>query len=187
MGSSFNSIISKANKMLGVLKRTCTLLTNMKTRLTLYLTLVKSQFCYATEIWSPVNSTQLSNRVERIQRRATTWIMMSRGEESYKDRLLALDFLPLTFDREIKDLVFLYKALFGYLNLNISNYVSFVSHGRTRLSNSSKYILQSQDCKTSTFQSFYYNRIVKIWNVVCREISFDTVSSPRPSSFKRLL
>ena len=99
----FNSFISKANKMLGVLKRTCTLLTNMKTRLTLYLTLVKSQFCYATEIWSPVNSTQLSNRVERIQRRATTWIMMSRGEESYKDRLLALDFLPLTFDREIKD------------------------------------------------------------------------------------
>ena len=110
---------------------------------------------------------------------------MSTGEESYKERLLAPVLLPLTFDREIKDLVFLYKALFGYLNVNISNYVSFVSHGRTRLSNGSKYILQSQGCKTSTFQSFFNNRIVKIWNVVCRDISLDTVSSP--SSFKRLL
>ena len=60
-----NSIISKANEMLGVLKRTCTLLTSMKTRRTLYLTLLKSHLCYATEIWSPVNSTQLSNQVEK--------------------------------------------------------------------------------------------------------------------------
>ena len=67
---------------------------------------------------------------------------MSRGELSYKERLLALNLLPLTFDREIKDLVFLYKGLFGYLNVNISKYVTFVSHGRTRLSNTSKYILK---------------------------------------------
>ena len=76
---------------------------------------------------------------------------MSRGEESYKERLLALDLLQLTFDREIKDLVFLYKALFGYLNVNISNYVSFLSHGRTRLSKSSKYILQVKIVKLALF------------------------------------
>ena len=132
-----NSIISKANKMLGVLKRTSTHLTNIKTRRTLYLSLVKSQLCYASEVWSPVNN-NLSKRVESVQRRATRWILMSRGELSYKERLLALNRLPLTFDREIKDLVFLYKGLFGYLNVNISKYVTFVSHGRTRLSNTSK-------------------------------------------------
>ena len=180
-----NSIISKANKMLGVLKRTSTHLTDIKTRRTLYLSLVKSQLCYATEVWSPVNNIQLSKRVESVQRRATRWILMSRGELCYKERLLALNLLPLTFDREIKDLVFLYKGLFGYLNVNISKYVTFVSHGRTRLSNTSKYILQGQICKTTTFQSSYYNRIVKIWNIVCKDICFDTVSSP--SSFKRLL
>ena len=81
--------------------------------------------------------------------------------------------------------MFLYKGLFGYLNVNISKYVTFVSHGRTRLSNTSKYILQGQICKTTTFQSSYYNRIVKIWNIVCKDICFDTVSSA--SSFKRLL
>ena len=90
-----NSIISKANKMLGVLKRTSTLLTNIKTRPTLYLSLVKSQLCYASEVWSPVNNIQLSKRVESVQRRATRWILMSRGELSYKERLLALNLLPL--------------------------------------------------------------------------------------------
>jgi hypothetical protein len=63
-----------------------------------------------------------------------------RSKLSYKERLSALDLLPLTFDREVKDLVFLYKALFGYVNVDISNYVSFVSHGRTWLCNTSKYV-----------------------------------------------
>jgi hypothetical protein len=67
-----------------------------------------------------------------------------------------------TFDREVKDLVYLYKALFGYVNVDVSNCVSFVSHGRTGLSNTSKYILQSQICRTSTFQSSYYNRVVLV-------------------------
>ena len=63
----------------------------------------------------------------------------------------------------------------------VSNCVSFVSHGRTRLSNTSKYILQSQICRTSTFQSSYYNRVVKLWNIVCKDVCLDTVSCP--SSF----
>ena len=157
-----NSVISKANKILGVLKRTCCQLTDMKTRRTLYLSLVKSQLSFATEVWSPVNSVQISKRVERVQRRATRWIMMSkRGELSYKERLSALNLLPLSYDREIKDLVFLYKALFGYVNVDVSNFVSFVCHGRTRLSNSSKYILQSQICRTNTFQSSYITVLSK--------------------------
>ena len=112
-------------------------------------------------------------------------MMSRRGELNYKERLLALGLLPLTFDREVKDLVYLYKALFGYVNVDVSNCVSFVSHGRTRLSNTSKYILQSQICRTSTFQSSYYNRVVKLWNIVCKDVCLDTVSSP--SSFKCLV
>ena len=83
-----NSVISKANKILGVLQRTCCQLTNMKTGRTLYLSLVKSQLSFATEVWSPVNNVQLSKRVEKVQRRATRWIMMSkRGKLSHKERL----------------------------------------------------------------------------------------------------
>ena len=46
-------IALKANRMLGLLKRTCPLITDVKVRRTLYLSLVKSQLSYATDVWSP--------------------------------------------------------------------------------------------------------------------------------------
>ena len=88
--------------------------------------------------------------------------MMSRDDLTYIERLLALALLPLTFDRGIKDLVFVYKAMFGYVNFDFIIYVSFLSNGRTRLSILLKYILQSQICITSTFQSLYYNCVVNV-------------------------
>ena len=51
---------------------------------------------------------------------------MSGGELTCKEKFLALDLLPLTLNREIKDLVFLYKALFGYSNVDIINYIYLV-------------------------------------------------------------
>jgi hypothetical protein len=50
-----NVIVAKSNKLLGLLKITCPLLTDVKVRRTLYLPLFKSQVSYATEVWSPVN------------------------------------------------------------------------------------------------------------------------------------
>ena len=35
------------------------------------------------------------------------------GQMSYGERLLALDMLPLAYDREIKDLVFSYKTVYS--------------------------------------------------------------------------
>ena len=111
-------------------------------------------------------------------------MMNKKGEFSYNERLSALGLLPLTFDREVKNLVFLYKAMFGYVNVDASNYVLFVTHGRTRLSNTSKYTLQRQICRTSTFQPSYFNRVVKVWNNISKDVCLDTVSSL--NSFKCL-
>ena len=104
-----HTIVSKANRLLRLLKRTCPLLTDLSVRRTLYLALVKSQLAYATQVWSS-SQISLKTEIERVQRRATRWILQTRvGEMSYKDRLLALNLLPLTFDRELKDMVFFYK------------------------------------------------------------------------------
>ena len=109
-----SSIVSKANRMLGLLKRTCPLITDTKVRRTRYLALVKSQLCYATEVWSPSNA-KLQILLERVQRRATRWILRTKvGELSYEDRLKSLNLLPLTYDREIRDLVLVYKCIFGH-------------------------------------------------------------------------
>ena len=112
-------VTAKANKLLGLLRRTCPMLTDVKDRRSLYLALVKSQMSYASEVWSPSHSI-LKQKAERVQRRATRWILqIKQGEQSYKERLIHLDLLPLTYDREVKDLVFLYKALHGYIDIDI--------------------------------------------------------------------
>ena len=110
--SHVTCIVLKANRMLGLLKRTCPLITDFKVRRTLYPSLVKSQLSYATEVWSPAN-VKLRTILERVQRRVTCWIRRARiGEMSYKQRLLTLRLLPLTYDREIRDIVFLYYCIF---------------------------------------------------------------------------
>ena len=80
-----SQVVNKANKMLGLLRRTCPLLNAPDLRRTLYLSLVKSQLCFATEVWSP---SQFNNKIqlERVQRRATRWILQTR-DTAYKDRL----------------------------------------------------------------------------------------------------
>ena len=85
----------------------------------------------------------------------------------------------------IKDLVFFFKALYGYVDLNINNHVSFIQHRRTRLRQASGVMLQTLLCRTLTFQSSYFNRIVKLWNSVCQDVNPGTFS--RPISFKNFL
>ena len=85
---------------------------------------------YATEVWSPSHIT-LKQIAERVQRRATRWILHIK-----QGGLIQLDLLPLTYDREVKDLVFFYKALYRYIDIDTS-FVKNVSHGLTRRSQSS--------------------------------------------------
>ena len=91
----------------------------------------------------------LNAKVEQVQRRASRWILRTRKDESsYKDRLTLLDLLPLSLDHELKDLIFFINV---FTDLDVRNYVSFVSHDCTRLSNS--FNLLTPFCKTATFQA----------------------------------
>ena len=132
--------------------------------------LVKYQMSYATEVWSPSYST-LKQKAERVQRGATRWILqIKRGEVSYKERLIHLDLLRLTYDREFKDLVFIYRALYGYVDVDIS-FIKSVSHGHIRRSQSSdiKY-LETPICKKGIYQSSFFDRSIKLWNLICKLI-----------------
>jgi hypothetical protein len=86
-GPHILKMVAKANKMLGLLKRTCFEITNTQVKRTLYLTLVKTQLTHGCEVWCP-SSRQLSIKIGGVQRRATMWILMKkRGELSYVERL----------------------------------------------------------------------------------------------------
>ena len=152
----------------------------MKNRRTLCLALVKSQVCYASEVWSPHQS-NLKIKLEQIQRHATRWILKVKvGYVPYRDRLSILNMLPLCYDREIRDLMFFYNALHGLYDLNVEDFVSFVTHGQTRLSSNSTVVL-----KTITFQAIFLNQIVKIWNSICKVATCSSFTSV--TTFKTFL
>ena len=66
--------------------------------------------------------------LESVQRRATRWILKTNvGEMPYEDRLTTLNQLPLVYDRELIDLVLVYKSIYGCIDLNIEQFVSFVN------------------------------------------------------------
>ena len=89
--------------MLGILRRTCFDINNIQVRKTLYLTVVKSQLMSGSEVWRPLIGSNLSKRIEGVQRRATLWeLKKRRGELSYKERLTELNIIPLVYDREQK-------------------------------------------------------------------------------------
>ena len=71
-------------------------------------------------------------RIEDVQRRASLRILrLKRGDLTYVDRLKKLDLLPLSYDREIKDLIFYYKCRYGLIDLDIDGFTPIVS-SRTR-------------------------------------------------------
>ena len=145
---------------------------------------MKSQLSYATVVWSPA-CVKLRTILERVQKRTTRWILRTRtGEMSYKQRLLTLALLPLTCDRELRDLVFLCNCILGYTDLNIGRYVTFIRHGRSR-SKSPTLVLKPVYCRTTTFQASVFNRNVKPWNFICNLAPCDKFSSQ--SSFKKFL
>ena len=81
---------------------------------------MKPQMSYANEVWSPSHSTS-KQKPERVWRRAARWILqIKQGELSYKEKLIHLDLIPLICDHEVKDLVFFCKALYGFIDIDIT-------------------------------------------------------------------
>ncbi len=96
---------TKATRMLGYVRRSTLNIQSMVVRRVLYLTLVRSQLCYGSQVWAPQSVTMIKC-TERVQRRATKYILdlPFRTDTSYKQRLLLLNLLPLCFWHEFLDM-----------------------------------------------------------------------------------
>ncbi|CAB4007908.1 RNA-directed DNA polymerase from mobile element jockey [Paramuricea clavata] len=91
-----NNIVSKANQMLGFLRRNCIHLTDMKCRRSLYLALVRAHLSYGSELWAPQSTSKDLLRIESVQRRASKYILQDY-HSSYADRLKLLNLLPISY------------------------------------------------------------------------------------------
>ena len=70
----YKHISGRAYKLLGLLRRTFGNPASITTKKTLYLSLVRSQLVYCSQLWRPYLINHIV-QLERIQRRATTFIV----------------------------------------------------------------------------------------------------------------
>ena len=115
-----DKISNKDNKILGLIKRICKGFQDVSTLRTLYLALVRSLLECCSVVWSPQKSRKIS-KLERIQRRATKFIL--KTNDDYEQRRKRLNLLSLEQRRFLFDVLFLYKALNGYINIDLFTYV----------------------------------------------------------------
>ena len=117
-------ISSKAYKKLGLLRRTFCSTNSIWAKKSLYLSLVRSQLVYCSQIWRPSLLKDIIT-LETIQRRATKFIL-GDYTSSYKSRLTKLHLLPLMMALELYDITFFIKSFKQPTHsFNILNFVSF--------------------------------------------------------------
>ena len=111
----------KANKVLGLLKRTVRN-KNMKNFTILYKTLVRPILEYASPVWSPHLSKDI-HEIEKLQRRASRIALGQRRQEmAYEDRCKILKWNSLERRREFLSLVEGYKVVLNLNGLNFSEH-----------------------------------------------------------------
>ena len=163
-----NSVRYKANKMLGFIRRSTQEIHDVRARKNLYLQLVRNNFAYASQVWSP-QTIQLIENIEKVQRRATKYILNLGFTTNvpYTTRLLQLGLLPLSYWHEYLDLVLLYKIINGYTYIDDNARPIMAGSGITR-SQTNKDIIKFSIpfANTVTFQTSYFIRSCKTWNIL---------------------
>ena len=115
-------VVSKANRMLGLIKRTCKGLDDPMTLRTLYCSLIRSNLKYSSVVWSPYTKIN-TDKLERVQRRATKFILKS--EDPYDILSKKLNLISLEKRRLLTDETFLCKVNNGNINIDVSKNFRF--------------------------------------------------------------
>ena len=170
-------IVSKANQMIGIIKRTFTFLDKI-TFLKLYKAFVRPHVEYANVVWSPHLKRQ-SQTIEKVQRRATKLIKECRNM-SYEERLRHLHLHSLKGRRLRGDLIQTYKIITGVDNLNMNKIFKFSTIESTRNNQDKIYV---QHSNTNKLKFSFSHRVTNHWN----SLSINAKTAPTVNGFKNLL
>ena len=165
---------TKATKALGFVRRATLNIKNIAVRRTLYLSLVRSQLCYGSQICAPQTVT-LIKQAERTQRRATKYVLdlPFRCDTIYHQRLLLLDLIPLCYWHEFLDIVLFYKLIHGHVSIDTNLLPSTTNNNRREIRSSDTDHLKfsTNRCNTTTYQRSYLNRTTRLWNILPKELT----------------
>ena len=156
----YDSISAKAYRQLGLLRRTFSSSNSVYTKKKLYLSLVRSQLLYCSQLWRPM-LVKDTEALERIQKRATKFIL-GNSDGDYKERLVKLKLLPLMYSFELADIMFFVNSFKNKTNrFCITDFVS-ISCSNTR--SSDKLTLRHTRSSLNQHRHFYFNRLPRLWN-----------------------
>ena len=150
----------------------------IKTRRTLYLSIVRCHLGYATQVWSP-QSIGLLKWVENVQRRATKLILKLpfRCDVTYKTRLQLTNLLPTSYWHEFLDIVFFYKAVHNLVFIDSEALPATRQSARsTRSSSSNAITYMPKQSRTVTYQRSFFTRACRTWNVLPAELRTSHIS-----------
>ena len=184
-----NYIYSKANRNLGLMKRTCRFVKNRAQRRNLYLAMVRSQLEHCSTVWSPYTTTSL-DKLESIQKRAFKWIFgeeyCSYSPELYYLRCKELNILPIKHKLLLKDLKLFHEIIINKAQIDFPDYLKMYS-GSTRLrsshldelsvvSNIEPKITRNYNgpeivsTSLAQFANCYFYRTMNNWNLLPKEV-----------------
>ena len=151
---------SKTNHILACIKRTFTNLNNdgfLK-----YKAMARPIIEYVNTIWGP-HFLLDKRRLERVQRHATP----SLSDKSYHHCLISLDLPSLNHRRIREDLIFLYKLINEYFNLDFSTFLTLSPNIHIRGNSLKLYKPYTHRLCRSNYCSV---RVINHWNQLPEEI-----------------
>ena len=171
-----NDIVSKANQMMGLIRRTFKELTK-EVFIPLYKALVRSRLEYGQAIWSPDKLMDI-RKIEGVQRRATKQVKGLRNL-SYPDRLRALNLPTLSYRRLRGDMIEMYKIMHDHYDKSTTiNITPMVSNLRGH-----KYKVFQHRASTELRKHSFRCRTPKHWNSLPKEVA----EAPSIQAFERRL
>ena len=175
--SNIKHHISKANKLLGMIRRTFTYLPK-ESFLLLYKTYVRPRLEYCQQAFYPYLKKDY-NEIEKVQRRATK-LVRDIADLPYEERLNKLGLYTLKYRRDRADMITTFKLINGYIDINTDKLFQFAPSKNNRHGNSLK-LCVPKHCRLDIRRNTFSNRIVLPWN----QLPNDVVHSMDIDSFKR--
>ena len=175
--SNIKHHISKANRLLGMIRRTFTYLPK-ESFLLLYKTYVRPRVEYCQQAFYPYLKKDC-REIEKVQRRATK-LVKDIADLPYEERLKKLGLFSLKYRRDRADMLTTFKLINGYIDIDTDKLFTLAPSRTNRHGNSLKLQLP-KSCKSDIRRNTFSNRIVLPWN----QLPDDIVLSKDIDTFKR--
>ena len=191
------NIASKANRILGMLKRTFES-RELELWKKLYISLVRPHLEFAVQVWNPTLQTDIDT-IEKVQERATR-IPSTHKNLNYTERLKSWGITSLDERRKRGDVIELYKTINGiedidWINpptpkalIEIPGPASSVRGHSLRINRETfnSKLRNDHAAAVSARHCFFRNRVTPLWNTLSHSLVFSTTLEKFKVEYDRL-